>query len=83
MKRRSRIFSSTVGGPWMIFHNWSRATLLALAMLLAGCDDRQAHLPLPPAELRIAQLILHNVRRHLEVTGQTVAAQRVDLVGRV
>ena len=32
---------------------------LALAMLLlAGCNEKQVYLPLPPAEVRIAQLIL-------------------------
>jgi RND family efflux transporter MFP subunit len=50
---------------------------------LAGCDEKQTNLPLPPAEVRIAQPIQRNVTRYLELTGQTAAAKRVDLVARV
>jgi multidrug efflux pump subunit AcrA (membrane-fusion protein) len=60
-----------------------RAALLALTTLLAGCNDKQAYLPVPPAEVRIAQPIQRNVTRYLELTGQTAAAKRVDLVARV
>jgi hypothetical protein len=32
-----------------------RAALLALTTLLGGCNDKQAHLPSPPAKVRIAR----------------------------
>jgi hypothetical protein len=84
MKRCSRIVSSIADLPWMTFHVWGRATLLGLAMLmLAGGNDKQAHLPLPPGEAGIAQPIPRNITRTLEMTGQTVAAKRDDLVARI
>jgi hypothetical protein len=84
MKRRSRIISSIAGWPWMTFHGWGRAALLGLAMLmLAGGNDKQAHLPLPPGEAGIAQPIPRNITRTLEMTGQTVAATRDDLIARI
>jgi RND family efflux transporter MFP subunit len=68
----------------MTLHKRSRAALLAVTtLLLAGCDEKQTNLPLPPAEVRIAQPIQRNVTRYLELTGQTAAAKRVDLVARV
>ena len=67
----------------MTFHNRSRVTLLALTTLLAGCNDKQAYQPLPPAEVRITQPVQRNVTRYLEMTGQTAAAKTVDLVARV
>jgi multidrug efflux pump subunit AcrA (membrane-fusion protein) len=67
----------------MTFHNRSRVTLLALTTLLAGCNEKQAYQPLPLAEVRIAQPVQRNVTRYLEMTGQTAAAKRVDLVARV
>jgi RND family efflux transporter MFP subunit len=82
-KREIRIVSSTPGGTAMTFHNRGRVTLLALTTLLAGCNERQASQPLPPAEVRIAQPVQRNVTRYLEMTGQTAAAKRVDLVARV
>ena len=61
----------------MRLHVWGPATLLGVAMLLlAGGNDKQAYLPLPPGEAGIAQPIPRNVTRHLEMTGQTVAATR-------
>jgi len=59
----------------MTFHNRSRVTLLALTALLAGCNDKQAYQPLPPAEVRITQPVQRNVTRYLEMTGQTAAAK--------
>jgi hypothetical protein len=41
--------------------------LLALTTLLAGCNEKQANLPPPPAEVRVAQPILRNVTRYLEM----------------
>lgn len=56
--------------------------LLGLAGLLLGCNEKQAYRP-PPAEVRVAQPVQRNVTRYLELTGQTHAAKRVDLVARV
>lgn len=56
---------------------------LGLAGLLLGCNEKQAYQPPPPAEVGVAQPIQRNVTRYLEVTGQTNAAKRVDLVARV
>jgi hypothetical protein len=38
-----------------------------LTTLLAGCNEKQANLPPPPAEVRVAQPILRNVTRYLEM----------------
>lgn len=56
---------------------------LGLAGLLLGCNEKQAYQPPPPTEVGVAQPIQRNVTRYLEVTGQTNAAKRVDLVARV
>ncbi len=56
--------------------------LLGLAGLLLGCNEKQAYQP-PPAEVRVAQPMQRNLTRYLELTGQTNAAKRVDLVARV
>jgi RND family efflux transporter MFP subunit len=56
--------------------------LLGLAGLLLGCNEKQAYQP-PPAEVRVAQPVQRNLTRYLELTGQTNAAKRVDLVARV
>lgn len=56
--------------------------LFGLAGLLLGCNEKQAYQP-PPAEVRVAQPVQRNVTRYLELTGQTNAAKRVDLVARV
>lgn len=61
----------------------SLATLLGLAGLLPGCNEKQAYQPPPPAEARVAQPVQRNVTKYIEVTGQTNAAKRVDLVARV
>lgn len=59
------------------------ATLLGLAGLLLGCDEKQAHQPPSVAEVRVAPPLQRNITRYLELTGQTNAAKRVDLVARV
>lgn len=57
--------------------------LLSLAALLVGCNDKPAALAPPPAEVRVAAPVARPVTRYLELTGQTAAAKRVDLVARV
>ena len=57
--------------------------LFGLAALLAGCDEKHAASAPPPAEVRVAPPIARPVTRYLELTGQTAAAKRVDLVARV
>lgn len=57
--------------------------LLTLAALLSGCNDKPAASAPPPAEVRVAPPVSRPVTRYLELTGQTAAAKRVDLVARV
>ena len=57
--------------------------LLGLAAMLAGCNEKPAAAALPPAEVRVAPPVSRPVTRYLELTGQTAAAKRVDLVARV
>ena len=57
--------------------------LLGLAALLAGCNEKPAASAPPPAEVRVAPPVSRPVTRYLELTGQTAAAKRVDLVARV
>lgn len=59
------------------------AALLGLTAALPGCNDKQAYQPPPPAEVRVALPERRDVTRWIEVTGQTNAAKRVDLVARV
>ncbi|WP_186418762.1 efflux RND transporter periplasmic adaptor subunit [Bosea sp. CS1GBMeth4] len=57
--------------------------LLGLAGLLLGCDEKKASQPPSAAEVRVAPPLQRNITRYLEMTGQTNAAKRVDLVARV
>jgi RND family efflux transporter MFP subunit len=57
--------------------------LLGLAGLLLACDEKQIYQPPPPAEVRVARPVQRNITSYLELTGQTTAAKRVDLVARV
>jgi RND family efflux transporter MFP subunit len=59
-----------------------RIAVLAAALLLPGCKEQQAHRP-PPPEVRVAQPVQRNLTRYVDLTGQTSAAKRVDLVARV
>lgn len=67
----------------MIVRGIAAPVLLGLSGLLLGCNEKQAYQPPPPAEVRIARPIQRNVTKYIEVTGQTNAAKRVDLVARV
>ncbi|KPF73063.1 hypothetical protein IP69_00315 [Bosea sp. AAP35] len=57
--------------------------LLGLAVMLAGCNEKPASSTPPTAEVRVAPPVSRPVTRYLELTGQTAAAKRVDLVARV
>lgn len=57
--------------------------LLGLAIVLAGCNEKPAASAPPPAEVRVAAPVPRPVTRYLQLTGQTAAAKRVDLVARV
>jgi RND family efflux transporter MFP subunit len=57
--------------------------LLGLAVMLAGCNEKPAASTPPMAEVRVAPPVSRPVTRYLELTGQTAAAKRVDLVARV
>ncbi len=57
--------------------------LLGLAAMLAACNEKPAASAPPPAEVRVAPPVSRPVTRYLELTGQTAAAKRVDLVARV
>ncbi len=57
--------------------------LLGLAIILAGCNEKPAASAPPPAEVRVAAPVSRPVTRYLQLTGQTAAAKRVDLVARV
>lgn len=59
------------------------SALLGLAAVLAGCNEKPATSAPPPAEVRVAAPVARPVTRYLELTGQTAAAKRVDLVARV
>lgn len=54
-----------------------------LAGFLAGCNEKQTYQPPAAAEVRISKPIQRNITKYIEVTGQTNAAKRVDLVARV
>ncbi|MDP3408797.1 efflux RND transporter periplasmic adaptor subunit [Bosea sp. (in: a-proteobacteria)] len=56
---------------------------MVLGLALLGCNEKSAPPALPPAEVRVAPPLARPVTRYLELTGQTAAAKRVDLVARV
>lgn len=57
--------------------------LASLGIALAGCDNRNAYQPPPPAEVTVAKPLQRAVNRYITVTGQTAASRKVDLVARV
>src|SRR5688572_14875160 len=58
------------------------AVLLAAAML-GGCKPENRFVAPPPAEVSVATPLQQNVRPFVELTGNTVAFNAVDLVARV
>lgn len=57
--------------------------LVGLAALLVGCNEQPVPSAPPPAEVRVALPVSRSLTRYLELTGQTSASKRVDLVARV
>jgi len=64
-----------------IFRPWLGAA--AVALLVAACSDRNTYQPPPPAEVTVANPVQRKVTLYMEVTGNTTAYNRVDLVARV
>ncbi|MBC8051398.1 MAG: efflux RND transporter periplasmic adaptor subunit [Chitinophagales bacterium] len=60
------------------------AALIAVSVAaLAGCGEQNTFQPPPPAEVAVARPEKRTVTRYLELTGQTAASLKVDLVARV
>ncbi len=62
-----------------------RGLLAAIALLapLAGCKRQNAYVAPPPPQVQVAHALQQPVTPYLEVTGNTVAYNQVDLVARV
>jgi RND family efflux transporter MFP subunit len=56
---------------------------LALAGLLAGCDDSNRYVPPPPPQVAVANPLRMNVIGYLEETGTLAPVNSVDLVARI
>lgn len=58
-------------------------TAAALALALAGCEERNAYVPPPPPKVAVAQPVRQAVTNYIELTGNTQAFNQVDLEARV
>jgi len=56
---------------------------VAVVSLLVGCKKQNAFIPPPPPELGVAHALREEVIPYLEMTGNAVAVNQVDLVARV
>lgn len=54
-----------------------------LAVLLAGCNERNTYQPPPPQEVGVAKPVRKAMPRYISTTGQSAASLKVDLVARV
>lgn len=70
MREFSRVFLPCLGA-------------MAVALQIGGCSDHNTYQPPPPAEVTVANPVQRDVTLYMEVTGNTVAYNRVDLVARV
>ena len=62
----------------------SKAALLAFgALMLAGCNAKNAYVPPPPPKVVVAQPVQRPVTLYFDLTGNTQAFNSVDLVARV
>jgi len=59
------------------------AAVCAWGLVLAGCDGHNKYQAPPPPEVGVAKPRLDRVTLYLELTGNTTAFNRVDLVARV
>lgn len=57
--------------------------VLAGALALTACNDRNAYQPPPPQEVTVAAPVQKSIPRYITANGQTAATLRVDLVARV
>jgi RND family efflux transporter MFP subunit len=62
---------------------YAAAASLAVAVTLAGCNQKAAFTPPPPPKVTVASPLVQPVQPNAEFTGQTSASQSVDLVARV
>jgi multidrug efflux system membrane fusion protein len=69
-------------GSWR-FGSWRPTLVLASLLTLAGCKKENAYIAPPPPEVGVAKPLQQAVTPYLELTGNTVAFNQVDLVARV
>jgi len=67
----------------MVARIFPLAVLACCSVLLASCDDRNKYQPPPPPEVGVAKPEVKHVTLYLELTGNTSAFNKVDLVARV
>jgi RND family efflux transporter MFP subunit len=63
--------------------SWGFALALAGLLAVAGCKKQNAYVPPPPPEVGVAKPLQQTVTPYLEVTGNTVAFNQVDLSARI
>jgi multidrug efflux system membrane fusion protein len=56
---------------------------VAFLLAIAACKKQNDYVPPPPAQVGVAAPLRHNVTPYLELTGNTVAVNSVDLEARV
>ena len=57
--------------------------VLGAALVLAGCNDKNAYVPPPPPKVTVAQPLQQPVTRYIDLTGNTQAINKVDFEARV
>lgn len=67
----------------MYFRHFRVAALMASAIALSACNERNAYQPPPPQEVTVAKPLVKPMPRYIVTTGQTAATLKVDLVARV
>ncbi len=58
-------------------------TCMAMAVVLAGCEEKKAAAPPPPPKVTVAKPRIAPVTDYIEFTGNTAATNTVKLVARV
>ncbi|RZI38523.1 efflux transporter periplasmic adaptor subunit, partial [Herbaspirillum sp. HC18] len=62
------------------FRRPAAVIMLCAGLAMAGCNDRNAYQPPPPAEVTVAKPQQRAISRYISLTGQTAASLKVDLV---